>query len=113
MEQRFEITGMDCANCALTIERGVAKLPDVRAATLNFTTGALRVEGAVDPERVIARVRELGYDVAEPLAMREPNVVAHDHDHGHVSQGGNRDGEDRQGPRNDQRHCQGRRHDRS
>jgi Cd2+/Zn2+-exporting ATPase len=67
-EQRFQITGMDCANCARTIETGVAKLDGVREAALNFTTGVLRVEGTASAERVIGRVRELGYDVAEPAA---------------------------------------------
>jgi len=65
IEQRFTITGMDCASCARTVETGVAKLDDVQAAMLNFTTGVLRVSGPVAPERVIARVQELGYDVAE------------------------------------------------
>jgi Cd2+/Zn2+-exporting ATPase len=63
-EQRFQITGMDCANCARTVETGVAKLDGVREAALNFTTGILRVEGSAPAEWVIGRVRELGYDVA-------------------------------------------------
>ena len=63
-ELRFQITGMDCANCARSIEKGVAGLPNVEAATINFTTGTLRVAGTAAPDRVVARVRELGYDVA-------------------------------------------------
>ncbi|HRN67383.1 MAG TPA: heavy metal translocating P-type ATPase [Promineifilum sp.] len=63
-ELRFKITGMDCASCAKSIEKGVAGLPGVEGATINFTTGTLRVAGAAAPERVVARVRELGYDVA-------------------------------------------------
>ena len=63
-ELRFKITGMDCASCAKSIEKGVAGLPGVEGATINFTTGTLRVAGAATPERVVARVRELGYDVA-------------------------------------------------
>ena len=46
-------------------------------------------------------------------AGRIPCRSAGDHDHRHVSQGGDRDGKDRQNPRDDQRHRQGRRHDRS
>ena len=66
---------MDCANCARTVETGVARLEDVRSAALNFTTGTLRVEGPVVPERVIARVRELGYDVANSMAGDERQVT--------------------------------------
>ena len=62
---------MDCANCARSIEKGVAGLPGVEAATINFTTGTLRVAGAATPERVVARVRELGYHVAAGAGEQE------------------------------------------
>ena len=68
VEQRFQIAGMDCADCARSIEKGVARLEQVEAAALNFTTGTLAVRGPVAAERVVARVRELGYDVAAPTA---------------------------------------------
>lgn len=72
VEQRFQITGMDCASCAQTVETGVARLTGIQNASLNFTTGTLRVQGDIAPDRVIERVRELGYDVADtknnPLA---------------------------------------------
>ena len=55
---------MDCASCAKSIEKGVAALPKVEEATINFTTATLRVAGAADRGRIVARVRELGYDVA-------------------------------------------------
>ena len=77
VEQRFQVTGMDCANCARTVETGVARLPEVEAAALNFTTGTLRVSGPVAAERVVARVRELGYDVAGTTADdRRPTAAS-------------------------------------
>lgn len=78
-ELRLQITGMDCASCAQTIRKGVAGLPGVDSAELNFTTGTLCVRGAAPAERVVARVRELGYDVAgrAPAGDRERS----DHDH--------------------------------
>jgi Cd2+/Zn2+-exporting ATPase len=74
--QTFHITGMDCANCAKTVESGVANLAGVDAARLNFTTGTLRVEGPVAPESVVGRVRELGYDVAAPDEPAAPAEAA-------------------------------------
>ena len=65
-ERTFKVTGMDCAACARTVESGVARLEGVDACSLNFATETLRVEGAVDDETVAGRVRELGYDVADP-----------------------------------------------
>lgn len=99
VEQRFQITGMDCASCARTVETGVARLADVDTVSLNFATGTLRVQGDVAPERVVERVRELGYGVADP-AEPDPDAAAgkpqapepksisfathdHNHDHGH------------------------------
>jgi len=64
-EQRFQIAGMDCADCARSIEKGVARLDEVDSAELNFTTGTLCVRGSAPAERVVARVRELGYDVED------------------------------------------------
>ncbi|MEZ4515748.1 MAG: cation transporter [Chloroflexota bacterium] len=61
----YHITGLDCANCARSVESGVANLADVTSASLNFTTGTLRVEGDISSEQIIGRVRELGYDVAD------------------------------------------------
>lgn len=88
-ELRYQITGMDCASCARSVETGVAKLDGVQSAAINFTTGTLRVEGAIPPERVVARVRELGYDVAEPAAGRQPEAAGdepHSHLHDHAGE---------------------------
>jgi len=78
---------MDCANCAQTVRKGVAGLPDVDSAELNFTTGTLCVRGSAPAERVVARVRELGYDVEE----RAPagGHARSDHEgHDHAAGGG-------------------------
>lgn len=64
----LKITGMDCAACAQTIEGGVARIAGVQAASLNFTTETLRVEGNIARETIVKRVRELGYDVATETA---------------------------------------------
>lgn len=71
----YHINGLDCADCARTIETGVRKLDGVGAVSLNFTTATLRVEGAVAPERVVARVRELGYDVVEKTIDHGPQTI--------------------------------------
>ncbi len=74
---------MDCASCAKSIEKGVAGLPGVEGATINFTTGTLRVAGAAAPERVVARVRELGYDVALGEGERERKGEGESGGHAH------------------------------
>lgn len=72
-EHIFEVAGMDCAECARGIERGVARLDGVQSCSLSYETARLRVRGAVTREQVIARVRELGYDVATEDRQRTTN----------------------------------------
>jgi len=60
----LHLSGMHCANCAQTIESGVARLPGVRRASVNFAAEKLVVEyaaGAQSPESIIDRVADLGY----------------------------------------------------
>lgn len=74
IHRAIAIEGMDCADCARTLERGVQRLPGIEHASVNF--GSARMELAYDEDsitldRVSARVRELGYAVAEPTKAPE------------------------------------------
>ncbi|MBN1640787.1 MAG: cation-translocating P-type ATPase [Anaerolineae bacterium] len=62
----YRIDGMDCANCALTLERSVSQLEGVDRVQVNFTTATLEAVGTLDPEAIEARVRALGYHVRDP-----------------------------------------------
>ncbi len=68
---RLQIEGMDCADCALALEKGVASLPGVESAQVNFAAATLQVSGAVAPELVAARVQALGYAVANERSAGE------------------------------------------
>ncbi|MGQ9500475.1 MAG: heavy metal translocating P-type ATPase [Anaerolineae bacterium] len=70
MEQTFRVTGLDCASCAQTLENGVAHLPGVQVCQVHFASGTLRVVGETPPDQIKARVRELGYDIAELAEQR-------------------------------------------
>ncbi|OAT81062.1 heavy metal translocating P-type ATPase [Desulfotomaculum copahuensis] len=62
---QFKVSGMTCANCALTIEKGVGKMAGVNAAAVNFASEKLAVEfdpRLVNEDEITARVRDLGYD---------------------------------------------------
>jgi Cd2+/Zn2+-exporting ATPase len=72
----FDIHGMDCADCARTIEKGVAQLEGVSACSVNFTAAKLRVTGDVPAATVITRIRALGYSV--PELPRDQSSVVHD-----------------------------------
>lgn len=60
----FAIQGMHCANCAMTIEKGVAKLKGVQRSTVNFAAEKLSV--TFDPQQINMKqiqqlVAELGF----------------------------------------------------
>ncbi len=63
---RLPVEGMECAACAVRIERRLRTVPGVRQASVNFATGEAAV--AIDPEavgldRLVAAVEEAGYGV--------------------------------------------------
>jgi Cd2+/Zn2+-exporting ATPase len=60
----LRITGMDCADCAQTLEKGVAGLNGVTGCRVNFAVAKMEVTGPVDENAVLARIRALGYGVA-------------------------------------------------
>jgi len=65
LKQIFLISGMDCTDCAQTIQTGVANLDGVESCDVNFHTEILHVNGNVKAGDVIHRVRELGYNVRD------------------------------------------------
>ena len=63
-ELTVRLVGMTCANCAATIEKGIATLPGVERATVNFAAERLRVSfdpAALTPDRILAKLAALGY----------------------------------------------------
>jgi Cd2+/Zn2+-exporting ATPase len=69
VHQVLAIEGMDCADCARTLERGVARLEGVEHASVNFGAARMTLEydrEQIDLPRIDRRVRELGYAISQP-----------------------------------------------
>ena len=65
----YSITGMHCANCAATIEKGLGATAGIAKAAVNFAAEELTVEydpALLTPEKIAAKVKELGY-TARPV----------------------------------------------
>lgn len=63
-KQLFKISGMTCANCALTIEKGLKTMPGVKSVAVNFATEKLTVEtdpNLVKEDDLLAKIKNLGY----------------------------------------------------
>ncbi len=71
--QRFHhetltLTELDCADCALTVEKALGQLPGVVHASVNFAAGKLDVEydaHRLPRERIVETISQLGYGVEE------------------------------------------------
>jgi len=65
------VKGARCANCIAKIEKGVSAIPGVENARLNLSTGKLLVSGrALTPEKILKRLKDIGYD-AQPFEAAE------------------------------------------
>jgi len=85
-ESKYTITGMDCADCARTVQRGVSRLDNVVKAEVDYGTSTLYVTGSAALGDIKQRVEALGYHLAVPVTRRKPAPADSDDsaDHGHT-----------------------------
>lgn len=64
-ELTFNIEGLDCADCAVKIEKAVRALPGAKEATVAYGSGKLfvKLDAGANPEAVALAVNPLGYRV--------------------------------------------------
>jgi Zn2+/Cd2+-exporting ATPase len=62
----YEVSGLDCASCARSVERAVGALEGVDACSLDFSSALLQVEGDASADSIRERVARLGYQ-ARPV----------------------------------------------
>jgi len=72
---RFKVRGMDCANCAKTIEQGVQELNGVDDVRVNFTTEIMQGYGEVSVAALRERLSRLGYGLSEDGAASGPDTA--------------------------------------
>jgi len=65
-EVQYSIQGMDCADCALSLERSLAHIKGIEKVSVNYTTGLLDASGDFNPQDLIRRVESLGYHADSP-----------------------------------------------
>jgi Cd2+/Zn2+-exporting ATPase len=61
----MRVEGMDCASCAVTVEKSVRRIPGVHRSTVNFAAGRLDAEHApsVTLAQIEQAVKEAGFGV--------------------------------------------------
>lgn len=61
----LRVTGMTCASCVGRVERALAAVPGVAAASVNLATGTARVRGSASLDGIADALRAAGYPAAE------------------------------------------------
>lgn len=76
---QFDVAGMDCGDCAKTIEMGLRRLPGVSDVQVSFGSGILTVTPAgevLTEEAVVSAVEQAGYRAVTRSDMPSPAVEA-------------------------------------
>jgi|FLYN01.1.fsa_nt_gi copper chaperone CopZ len=65
MKKRFEVRGMHCVNCTMTVEGALEDIPGVRSASANYARQWVDVEydeRQVTDEQIHAAIKDAGYE---------------------------------------------------
>ncbi len=76
---KFDIIGMHCVNCAMTIERKLKELQGVKSARINFSraTGIVTYDADVTNKTQITRyVKEIGYTAKERVRLDQTSQAS-------------------------------------
>ena len=92
IKSRFRVEGMDCASCALKVDKAARRVDGVREVSVSATAGTMVIthDGTVDFVKMGALIGSLGYRMETGKADRPTHLEAagncasgHDHDHDH------------------------------
>ena len=71
MKKRFNLTDLDCANCAAKMETAIKKIDGVHDATVSFMTQKMTIDADDD------RFAEIRKEVVAVCKKVEPDCVIH------------------------------------
>ncbi len=80
MEQYYKIDGLDCANCAMKIEKNIRKLDGVHACEIDFVQKSMMVE--TNDETIFDEIKKVVREI-EPDVILEKKHSHHEHHHDH------------------------------
>ncbi len=68
MISKFNIKGLDCANCAAELDRKIQKMKEVKNISINFMTQRMEVEyDEIEKEEIIEKMKRI-------IKKEEPDV---------------------------------------
>lgn len=68
MKSKFQLKGLDCANCASELERAIQKIEGVESVNISFITQKMELEyNQIQKEEIIQKVKKV-------IKKEEPDV---------------------------------------
>lgn len=71
VKRKLVLEGLDCANCAMKIEKGVGNLEGVSSCTVNFATKTMVLETEQNKEHVITEAKQLVTKLEPHIQVQE------------------------------------------
>ncbi|MDG2022550.1 MAG: cation-translocating P-type ATPase [Phycisphaerales bacterium] len=59
---RYRVEGMHCTGCAADLQRALLKLPQIREATVSFTSGLAVIQGDLGPAPILEAISRQGFE---------------------------------------------------
>lgn len=76
MKKEYNITGLDCGHCALTLEKYLQKVDGVISASINFSTSKLYLE--IEDDKALSTIKNIN----KTIKQVNPDVkISQGHDH--------------------------------
>ncbi|MCQ4332234.1 heavy-metal-associated domain-containing protein [Natronomonas sp. F2-12] len=66
MSRTITVEGMSCEHCERTVEEALEDVDGVARARADRAAGEVKIEGAADPDRLVAAVEDTGYGASVP-----------------------------------------------
>ena len=77
---KIDITGMHCANCAVTIERRVKELKGIKSVLINFSrsTGIIAFDDhSINKGRIFKHLKDIGFTARERLQLNQTSQASY------------------------------------
>lgn len=72
MKKRFRLEGLDCANCAAKMEKGISELDGVKSVTVNFITTKMIIEAEDDKmDTILKEAEKIIKDLEPQVVMKK------------------------------------------
>ena len=63
MTQIFNISGMSCNHCRMSVEKAIAAVPGVTSVSVDLSGATAHVDGDFSEEAVVKAVTDAGFDI--------------------------------------------------